>query len=302
MWNVGSKKEMSQLKNVGISTVIPVYLDSGLPLNIFSKTIASVLNQTQLPRQIVVSDDSSCTRVEQFLASLDVPSEVSIKYVRNPATRGVSSNSNFGAKNAQSELLHFLHADDLLVDPDTYHSCLESFKDTSVKWRLLSGQTNGFTTIPDTNQMNLFGINSIGGPSSIMIRNSCFTGFDDNLSMLMDIEFVDRTLRIIGEPTVAENVSIEYGVGSWQIQRTVSSRKISDELIYLVNLGRLHKSDLRNLMSHEGMWEVKKMAISTLKSTFRINFIYSISCHLQIFIQILGLYFSNFKARIRKAK
>lgn len=293
---------MRRQEDLSFTTVIPVYLDSGLPLDVFRKTIASVLNQSLLPREIIISDDSTCTRVREFLDSLEKPSGVSIKYVRNTGKRGVSSNSNFGAKHAQGQLLHFLHADDLIIDSDTYLSCLEIFEASDVNWRLLSGQTNAITTVPDVHQMNLFGINSIGGPSSIVIRSSSFLGFDENLSMIMDIEYIDRTFEMLGAPYVSKEVSIEYGVGSWQIQRTINSKKIEEELIYLIKLGRLNKSDLRKLMSHEGMWEIKRMAVSTLNSTFRINSVYSICCRLLIFIQIMSLYLGNFKARIRKAR
>lgn len=299
---MGFKEKVSHFEQLNITTVIPVYLDSGLPLDVFSKTLASVLNQRHLPREIVISDDSTCTRVEEYLASLEVPSEVEVRYFRNPGTKGVSSNSNFGAKQAQSELLHFLHADDLLVDPHTYHSCFESFKDTSLKWLLLSGQTNGVVTLPDISQMSLFGVNSIGGPSSIVIRNSCFDGFDEKLSMIMDIEYVDRTASILGSPSVLSDVSIEYGVGSWQIQQTISTGKIEKELIYLVNLGRLDKSDLRKLMSYSGMWEIKRMALSILRFTSRINLFYFVVYQFLLFKQILSLYFNNFKARIAKIR
>lgn len=299
---MGFKEKVSQFERLNITTVIPVYLDSGLPLEVFGKTVSSVLNQSSPPYEIVISDDSSCSRVEDYLASLEVPSAISIRYFRNPGKKGVSSNSNFGAQQAKSSLIHFLHADDLLVDPHTYQSCDEIFRDASVKWLLLSGQTNGVVTIPEIRQMSLFGVNSIGGPSSIVIRKSCFDGFDEKLSMIMDVEFVDRTEKFLGSPSVSSEVSIEYGVGAWQIQQTIGSNKIKEELIYLVNLARLDKSDLRKLMSYEGMWEIKRMALSTLRITSRINLYYFTVYQLFLFKQILRLYFDNFKARIGRIR
>jgi glycosyltransferase involved in cell wall biosynthesis len=254
-----------------ISTIIPVYQDSGLPFEILKGTVNSILEQTHPPIEIILSDDSSGTEVEDWVREFNKTSIWKVKYIKNPGPRGVSSNSNFATKHALGTLVHFLHSDDHLIGRDVYSKVIKAFEDTTCCWMLLSGRMKDIVTIPDLESLNLFGINSVGGPPAIVIARSIFEGFDENLSLLMDIEFFLRTLEKYGAPVVSNVVSIEYGVGDWQLTKTIDATKYCAEIDYLWKNQRLDFQDFTVLMAAKDSWNIKRRAFAYMTSSSELG-------------------------------
>ena len=256
-----------------ISTIIPVYQDSGLPFEILKETVISILLQTQAPIEIILSDDSSGTAVEDWVHEFNRTSPVPLTYLRNLGPRGVSSNSNFAAKHAQGELLHFLHSDDHIVGLEVYSEVVAIFEEASCSWLLLGGKMNGIITIPSLVDLNLFGVNTVGGPSGLIIKKAIFEGFDENISLLMDIEYFLRVWKKYGMPVISDLVAIEYGSGNWQLTKTIDEDKHSRELLYLWENLQLLYVDFNNLMKTPDCWDVKKIAYNFLTSDVRLGFV-----------------------------
>lgn len=254
-----------------ISTIIPVYQDSGLPFETLKETIISILSQTRAPIEIILSDDSSGNAVEDWVHEFNRTSPVPLTYLRNPGPRGVSSNSNFASKHAQGELLHFLHSDDHIVGIEVYGEVFTIFEETSCPWLLLGGRMNGIITIPSLADLNLFGVNTVGGPSGLIVKKSIFEGFDENISLLMDIEYFLRTWKKHGTPVISNMVSINYGSGNWQLTKTIDEEKHSRELLYLWGNLQLLYADFNNLMNTPDCWDVKKIAYNFLTSDVRLG-------------------------------
>ena len=287
---------------VNVSTVIPVYLGSGLPIVYLEQAVRSVLNQTHVPIEIILTDDSTGNEVANWLDGFEGNGVTSILYVRNTGPRGVSSNSNFGAVQTTGEFIHFLHADDCVINPHAYSKALFELRDKSKNWLLFSGQTGESVTIPNVNDLNLFGVNSVGGPSSIFIRRQSFFGFDESLSMLMDIDFLLRTLSTSDFPIISSDVSIRYGSGSWQIQQNTSQSKLHSEFEYLWQMRKIDISTFHQLLAIDGAWDLKRDAIIFLRKTSRINALeyiqYRIGLELIVFLRkFINRYNKNLRLR-----
>ena len=254
-----------------ISTIIPVYQDSGLPFEILKETVTSILLQTQAPIEIILSDDSSGTAVEDWVHEFNRTSPVPLTYLRNPGPRGVSSNSNFASKHAQGELLHFLHSDDHIVGIKVYSEVVAIFEETSCSWLLLGGKMNGIITIPSLADLNLFGVNTVGGPSGLIVKKSIFEGFDENISLLMDIEYFLRTWKKYGMPVISNMVSIEYGSGNWQLTKTIDEKKYCAEIDYLWKNQRVGFEHFSSLFDIKDTWNIKRNAYAYIYSNSELD-------------------------------
>jgi len=249
-----------------ISSIIPVYQDSGLPFEILKETVNSLLMQTHPPVEIILSDDSSGMLVENWVEEFNLTNSGSLIYVRNLGPSGVSSNSNFAAKLATGTFVHFLHSDDHLISNEVYSKVINSLEKTSNQWLLLGGQMRGIVTIPDLENLNLFGVNTVGGPSGLVIKRSIFEGFDENISLLMDIEFFLRTAKNYGPPLILKDICIEYGSGDWQLTKSINEAKYCGEIDHLWKNEQLGFSDFVKLLALTDSWDIKRGAYSYIRS------------------------------------
>lgn len=248
-----------------------MYLGSGLPTEYLEQAVRSALNQTHLPCEIVLSDDTTGNEVAKWLEGFEGNGKTPILHVRNTKPRGVSSNSNFGASHSTGDFIHFLHADDFIFNPNAYADALTELLKHNQNWLLFSGQTGEGVTIPSIQDLNLFGVNSVGGPSAIFVKREAFIGFDENLSMLMDIDFLIKMFETFGSPIISSGVSIIYGSGSWQIQQNTSRAKVNSELEHLWQSGSIDISTFYQLIAMESAWDLKRDALTFLWKTSRID-------------------------------
>ncbi len=254
-----------------ISTVIPVFLDSGLPFEVFAQAVNYVFEQSVLPAEIIISDDSTSRIIENWLEVTDFDPKVKIVYVRNTGKKGVSGNSNFGAMQVTGEYIHFLHYDDFIINRFAYEEALRKLSSGDKSWLLFGSESNGIATIPDLDNLNLFGINSVGGPSAVFIKSNAFDYFDEELSMLMDIEFYKRTLSKYGPPVVLRNVYLKFGFGDWQIKNNIGLRAIQNELEYLSFSGAISNKDFSHLMGFNGLFDFKILGLKIMKATSKVS-------------------------------
>lgn len=122
-----------------ISVIIPAYNAASF----LEKTINSVLNQTSLPKEIIIIDDGSIDATQEIIKSFDFP----IRYFYQ-SNKGSAAATNKGIRLAESPYLALLDHDDLwhpkkleqqsalfLVNPklEVAYCRVESFFDTSLK-------------------------------------------------------------------------------------------------------------------------------------------------------------------------
>ena len=124
----------------------------------------------------------------------------------------------------------------------------------------------GIVTIPDLENLNLFGVNTVGGPSGLVIKRSIFEGFDENISLLMDIEFFLRTAKNYGPPLILKDICIEYGSGDWQLTKSINEAKYCGEIDHLWKNEQLGFSDFVKLLALTDSWDIKRGAYSYIRS------------------------------------
>jgi len=103
------------------SVLIPTYQRADM----IKQAIESCLNQTRLPDEILISDDSPGTETAQLITKVYKNSKVVIKYYHNkPALRQVENVNSLFHK-VQTELLVLLHDDDILLPNaiEDLHNC-----------------------------------------------------------------------------------------------------------------------------------------------------------------------------------
>lgn len=104
-----------------ISVLIPTYKR----VKLIQEAIESCLNQSCLPDEIVISDDSPGRETEELIQTVFKDSSVAIRYFHNqPALRQVENVNNLFEK-VQTELLVLLHDDDILLPNaiEDLHNC-----------------------------------------------------------------------------------------------------------------------------------------------------------------------------------
>jgi hypothetical protein len=228
----------SKISYLNINTLIPLYLDNGMPERNLRTCLESIANQTRKPSQVIVSDDSSVSH-EDLLSRYAAELDLEIQYFRNPSKSSMASNSNFALRKVTAGVVHILHSDDFILRSDFYNDLAQI--DFSIsKWVLVAGSTGKSVQVPDIKSMNILGLNSIGGPSCLIARVQNYSDYDEQLRLLVDLEHFSRMMRELGEPYVMHVPSIEYGSGDWQVQRSVEFSTIAKEVKII-----LSKNDVR---------------------------------------------------------
>ena len=94
-----------QIVKIKISVIVPVFNRE----NTIAKCINSILNQTYLPKEIIVVDDGSVDNTIEEIKKLKCPF---LKIIKNKVNKGAQHARNIGIKAAKHEWVAFLDSDD----------------------------------------------------------------------------------------------------------------------------------------------------------------------------------------------
>ncbi len=204
-----------------------------MPLDRFQLCLESIRLQTIRPEKIIITDDSKNVEFMNELWPNLIDFDIPIEYIKNPNSRGMGSNSNFGLTNTSSKFVHILHSDDCLDDIEAYEKMLCEISKCSSGWIFVGGRVNLLVNSPILNDFLMFGINTLGGPSGLFALREKYLSYDTELKMLVDVEQYSRMIAEFGPPGIINEPLIEYGVGPWQVQNNISSKEIILEYKYI---------------------------------------------------------------------
>ena len=220
-------------KNIKISVCIPVYEMKGLGLVYLKNNLDRLSNQTFRDFEVIVSDNST------YFARDAMKSLCSkypfVKYFWNE-TKGISANTNNAIKQAKGELIKILFQDDFLYSENSLQEIVDNFKGD---WMVTAcehspdGKTMTKPFYPVYNDKIYLGNNTISSPSVLTIKNDNPLLFDENLSMLMDVDYYKRCYDKFGEPTILNKINVVNTVGSHQVSQNITSGQMSEELEYV---------------------------------------------------------------------
>lgn len=187
-----------------VSVVIPTYKRR---LEVISRAINSVLNQTYKNLEIFVIDDSPADfigskEIKEFLFSLR---DKRIKYIRHSDNMGANVARNTGIKAATGEFIAFLDDDDEWL-PDKIEKQLKQFNDirTGMVYCPYYVIKAGRKRVRKTSlykgniYKKLLARNFIGSTSCIVIKKECILDvgmFDENLPASQDYDLYLRVAR-----------------------------------------------------------------------------------------------------------
>ena len=196
-----------------ISICIPCYEMGGQGYSLLKRSFDHIQNQTYKDIEVIISDHSTDTEIKKLC---DEYSNIfDIKYIKNSLDRGnFASNLNNSIRNASGQIIKLLMQDDYLMDPKSLDSVNSIFLDPSVNWAACGcysgwnmGDYNPLIPRYDDSSIST-GINTIGSPSVISIRNENVQYFDENLTWVVDLDYYKKMNFTFGNPSIIPEYSI----------------------------------------------------------------------------------------------
>lgn len=215
-----------------ISVIIPCYEMRGLGKMYLKQNLDMLAKQTFKDFEVIVSDNSTC-----FYAS-DIENLCKqypfVRYFKY-SVKGISANTNYAIKQAKGELIKFIFQDDYLYNEHALAGISGAFKGhwlvTACEHDLDGKLIRPF--YPTFHKDIHLGNNTISSPSVLTIKNDNPLLFDENLTMLLDVDMYKRLYDKFGEPTILNEINVVNTVGSHQISRNMNSEAFEQELKYV---------------------------------------------------------------------
>jgi len=254
-----------------LGVCIPCHVKSEQDLILLNRALKSILIQTLRPREIVISDDSP-NYVDDSKICANFP-ELNIRVIKNSQTQGIAGNSNFGVSYLTTEWIHVLHQDDWLSAPNSYEEIMNEIGEfnTTHKWFLVSGEhEDGSVILPVWKKSNLFGFNSIGGPSCLLTRKVDFVQYDERYRMLVDVKNYSDYFSLFGNPGVIGVPLVKYGNPPTRVSRTMALDQTLREIDAILKTESLEPSDVIDCLKDSTLnpyhrLQVLKLATENMK-------------------------------------
>lgn len=128
---------------------------------------------------------------------------------------GMAANTNAAIRKSQGELVKILYQDDYLAHPDALQMISDAFDGD---W-LVTGCAHDpgtHTHYARYNDRIHEGINTIGSPSVLTLKNDKPLLFDEGLTWLLDCDLYKRLYEKHGPPTILDDINVVIGTGEHQ--------------------------------------------------------------------------------------
>ncbi len=217
------------------SICIPTWEQHGYGKNFISQLLDSIYKQTFEDYEIVISDHSLNDEIEKFLQ--DKPKIKYVKFTENYGN-GVS-NINNALKHAEGEIIKIIFQDDFFFSNNSLEKINLEFN-KGCEWLVSAcNHTNDGLNFyrnfyPQWNDKLLYGINTISSPSVISFKKNDLLFFDDNLTMLMDVEYYHQLFLKYGYPCFLQEILMTNRVHKFQISSRYD-KDINQEIDYIKN-------------------------------------------------------------------
>ncbi len=221
------------------SICIPVWEQHGFGLQYLKELLDSITIQSFKDFEIIISDHSKDDVIKHFVLEVlwndYFPAMTYKRYVENYGNGVV--NLNNALKMANGEVIKIMFQDDFMFDRRCLEKFNEAFKYKNNKWAVCGcnhtrdGVNFERFMIPCWNDKLLEGVNTISSPSVLAFRNENLELFDENLTMLMDVEYYYRMDKRYGLPTVIEDCLVTNRCHDNQISSKYSGN-LEEEIKY----------------------------------------------------------------------
>ena len=230
--------------DVSLAVIIPVFVVTQESRDFLLRALDSISKQNRAPDEVILSLDfpkSSDPFFEEIRAKFP---GIPIRVIDNERGAGISTNSNFGISASSGTLIHVLHQDDWLINPDAYSQIIQEHRAAPNSFWLLTARRLGEDISPTFDCTALLGNNRFGGPSGVIFPQAPGIRFNEKLSMLCDVELVYRLIQDSVVPRIIVNPSIEYGVSQDQAQNHIGVQEFRSELNLVFSQNKIHRLHL----------------------------------------------------------
>ena len=273
-----------------ISICIPAFQRVGH----LRRLLESIAIQSYKRYEIIISDDSPDETVKQLVDRFT--SSLPIHYSKNDPAAGSPYNWNIAMKKAGGEWIILMHDDDWFALPTSLQKFAEAARDTTRDF-IFSACNNIYASgreVPEfldgwkkemleENTLNLFFLNMIGHPSTVMHRKDDNILYDSQFKWVVDIDFYIRYLQQHNGYAYIHEMLVNIGTDDTQVSNVLYKNPRVEIPEYLTMLAKF-SSGL--LMEHEYVFHcvwnlVKRFSIRNIKMIGEFGYTGQLPDHLQ---------------------
>ena len=199
-----------------VSVAVPVFEYYGRGIEVLDDMFRTISYQTLKDVEVVISDHSTSDDIETYCEKNEY--NLDIKYFRNENGRGNPAiNTNNAIDNCTGEIIKVFQQDDFLYDTEALEIMYREMTKSSQKWFVCGaihtrddGNSFYHPMLPRWDDKIILEDqhNFIGGVSVISIKNEVKTRFDQNVRMLLDVDFYYNTMLNYGMPILYQDILI----------------------------------------------------------------------------------------------
>ena len=192
-----------------LSILIPAYEYSFGVRRILDSVAESLELDPQLKIECIISDDSETGEVEEMVAGHVLYNYKCFRYVKREKSLGAIANWNFLLSEATGEYIHFMHHDEFPCDSNFFGVLvseleanvlsdvlfLRCYVPTFIKNRFRPLVGSVVRSLYFVSPEGLFLRNTVGSPTSAVIRRKKCLLFDLRLQWIVDLEWYYRILN-----------------------------------------------------------------------------------------------------------
>lgn len=193
------------------------------------RNLDALWNQTLQDFEIVVTDNSDDDVIKTICEYYG-----GIKYFRNP-NKGMAQNTNEAIRRSRGQLIKIIYLDDYLAHNDSLKKISDKFDG---EWLVTGCEHNDGTGrrsphFPSYSLELHNGVNTIGSPSVLTIKNKNPLLFDESMTWLLDVDYYRRLYHERGAPKILNDVNVVIGLHSGQATHILSDELKANEQEYL---------------------------------------------------------------------
>jgi hypothetical protein len=121
--------------------------------------------------------------------------------------------------------------DDFLAHENSLQEIVDHF---AGRW-MVTGCNNDYNYaphLPSWNDQIVSGVNTIGSPSVLIIRNEDPLLFDEKMTWLLDCDYYQRMYKKFGIPTFLNDINVTIGVGEHQATNLMGDQvKLNEHIL-----------------------------------------------------------------------
>lgn len=199
-----------------VSVAIPTFEYYGRGVEVLDDMLRTISYQTLKDVEVVISDHSKNDDILDYCNKNEY--NLNINYFHNENNRGNPAlNTNNAIDRCTGEIIKVFQQDDFFFDTEALEIMYREMTQSSEKWFVCGaihtrddGNSFYHPMLPRWDDKIILEDqhNFIGGVSVLSIKNEVKTRFDQNVKMLLDVDFYYNTMLNYGMPILYQDILI----------------------------------------------------------------------------------------------